>query len=83
MADKNTWNAWVWVRWKAGTPTTAWEVWQGNDWIEQAWTTQGQWDACLQLKAASHEELEQFVWKHVRSNEWVSDTRTMWAKKWW
>ena len=79
----NEWNAWVWVKWKGGTPTTAWEGWQGNPAILQAWSTQGDWDCCLCLKLSNHEEVESFVWKYVRSNQWVDQTRTMWSKRWW
>jgi len=77
------WNAWVWIKWKSGTPSTAWEAWQGNKAIKQAWSTQGEWDCCLALEISEHDKLEEFVWKNVRANEWVASTRTMWAKKWW
>lgn len=81
--EKHPWQAWVWVKWKAGTPTTAWEKWHGNPTIAQAWSTQGDWDCCLWLNASDHDKLEEFVWKQVRANEWVDQTRVMWAKKWW
>ena len=77
------WNAWVWIRWKAGTPTSAGERWQKVEGIKQAWSTQGDWDCCLMLEITDHQKLEEFVWKHVRSNEWVDTTRTLWAKRWW
>ncbi len=77
------WNAWVWIKWKAGTPTMAWERWQKNARIKQAWSTQGQWDCCLALDITDHDALEEFVWKEIRSNEWVESTWTMWARKWW
>jgi hypothetical protein len=80
--EKN-WNAWVWIKWKSGTPTSAWERWQKNTKIKQAWSTQGQWDCCLALDISDHNALEEFVWKEIRSNEWVESTWTMWAKKWW
>jgi DNA-binding Lrp family transcriptional regulator len=81
--ETKKWNAWVWIKWKAGTPTTAWEGWQGNKQIARAWSTQGDWDCCLHVDVTSHDQLEEFVWKHVRNNEWVESTRTMWAKTWW
>lgn len=77
------WNPWVWIKWKAGTPTSAWEAWQGNDKIHKAWTAQGEWDCCLWLNVKDHDDLEQFVWKNIRNNEWVASTWTMWAKPWW
>ncbi len=81
MAEQ--WNAWVWIKWKAGASSTAWEAWQGNKTISQAWSTQGEWDCCLCLNVADHDKLEEFVWKNLRGNEWVQETRTMWCKKWW
>ena len=79
----NQWNAWIWIKWKAGTPTNAWEGWQGHPKITSAWSTQGSWDCCLWVTASNHEELESFVWKEIRSNTWVMDTKTEWAKQWW
>lgn len=81
--DKETWNAWVWVQWKPGANTTAWEAWKDNNQIKWAWSTQGEWDACLCLDVNDHDSLENFVWKNIRNNEWVQNTRTMWAKNWW
>jgi hypothetical protein len=80
---EKSWNAWVWIKWKPGTPSTAWEQWRDHDSIAQAWSTQGEWDCCLCLNIHDHDKLEEFVWKEVRSNQWVESTSTMWAKKWW
>jgi hypothetical protein len=79
----NSWQPWVWIKWKAGTPSTVWEGWQGNPQIKRAWSTQGEWDCCLSLDVTDNGQLENFVWKEIRSNEWVDSTRTMWAKDWW
>ncbi len=79
----NKWHPWVWVKWKGGAPTTAWESWRGNKTITEAWTTQGEWDCCLCLDVTDHDQLEQFVWKNIRSNQWVEATRTTWTKRWW
>jgi Lrp/AsnC ligand binding domain len=51
--------------------------------IEHAWSTLGQWDCVLAVKASTPEELENFVWKTLRRNEWVQDTNTTWANQWW
>lgn len=80
---KTTWQAWVWVKWKAGAPSTAWEAWQSHQQIKGAWSTLGQWDCVLWLDAKTPDELEEFVWKNIRKNEWVQDTNTTWAKEWW
>lgn len=80
---KQEWQAWVWVKWKPGTPSTAWESWKSNSWIKGAWSTLGQWDCVLWLNAKTPEELEEFVWKTIRKNEWVQDTNTTWSKQWW
>ena len=82
MSDKN-WQTWVWVKWKPGTPTNAWEKWKSNPLVTTAWSTLGEWDCVLCLSVRDPDELEQFVWKNLRANEWVESTSTMFAKKWW
>jgi hypothetical protein len=77
------WGSWVWVKWKPGTPSTAWEGWKGHSSVQSAWSTLGDWDCCLWVNAKTPDELEEFVWKTVRHNTWVQDTMTTWAKKWW
>lgn len=76
------WEAWVHVRWKAGTPSTAWEGWKGNKKIKGAWSTQGDWDCMLWLSVQTPDELEEFVWKEIRNNPWVETTRSQWCKHW-
>lgn len=83
MDAKGQWQAWVWIKWKPGTSATAWEGWKNNPKIKGAWSTLGQWDCALWLNVTSPDELETFVWKTLRSNEWVQDTQTSWAKQWW
>ena len=82
MANKD-WQAWVWVRWKAGTPATAWETWKNNAQIAGAWSTLGEWDCVLAVKATDPDQLEEFVWKNLRANQWVDATRTTFVKQWW
>jgi Lrp/AsnC ligand binding domain len=77
------WNAWVWIKWRAGTPSNAWETWQKNPSIKNAWSTMGEWDCCLWVDVQSPAELEEFVWKNIRKNEWVQATNTTWSKQWW
>lgn len=79
----NTWQPWVWIKWKPGTSSTAWENWRGNNKIQAAWSTQGEWDCVLWVNATTPEELENFVWTTIRKNEWVQATSTNWAKQWW
>lgn len=81
--NKNEWQAWVWIKWKPGTSSTAWESWKSNSTIQSGWSTLGEWDCVLTLNVSTPEELETFVWKNIRNNQWVEDTCTSWAKKWW
>ncbi len=81
MADK--WQAWVWIKWKPGTPSNAWESWKGNKTIQGAWSTMGEWDCAFWLDVQTPAELEEFVWKNIRKNEWVQATQTTWVKQWW
>jgi len=81
--SKEQWHSWVWIKWKPGTSTTAWEGWKNNASIKGAWSTLGEWDCCLWVNVSGPDELEEFVWKHIRTNQWVQDTKTTWAKKWW
>lgn len=83
MANKQEWQAWVWIKWKPGTSSTAWEGWKNNSSIKAAWSTLGEWDCVLALNVSTPEELETFVWKTIRGNQWVESTSTSWAKQWW
>lgn len=83
MATKGKWQGWVQVKWKSGTPDSAWEAWKGSKWIRGVWSTQGDWDCMILVDVSSPDELEDFVWKEVRGNKWVENTETHWAKQWW
>jgi len=82
-SSKKDWSAWVWVKWKAGTPNGAWKEWSKKKKIKEAWTTTGDWDCKLWIDAQDPDELEEIVWKTVRGNKWVDKTDTQWVKKWW
>ena len=77
------WEPCIWVKWKAGAPSTAWEQWQGRSEIKGAWNTQGEWDCLLWLNVETPDQLEDFVWQELRANDWVETTKTGWWKKWW
>ncbi len=81
--NKEKWETWVWIKWKPGTSSNAWEGWKSNPKIQAAWSTLGQWDCCLRLNVSTPEDLETFVWKEIRTNQWVADTQTTWSKQWW
>lgn len=36
------WGAWVWIKWKAGTPEDAWSSWKNIKEIKEAWSTTGE-----------------------------------------
>ncbi len=80
--NKYQWGVWVWVKWKPGAPENAWDQWKGADGVEAAWSTTGEWDCALWLDLQSPDAVENFVWKEIRSNQWVEKTDTSWAKKW-
>ena len=82
MSDKK-WNTWVWVKWKPGTPTEIWQTWQKNTEVENAWSTLGDWDCVMSLKSSDPAKAEDWVWKELRSNQWVEKTHTTQAKQWW
>jgi hypothetical protein len=79
---KNQWQALVNIKWKSGTPSTAWESWKGNSKIKAAWSTLGDWDCMLWVDVQTPDELEEFVWNNIRKNQWVDGTQTHWAKHW-
>lgn len=83
MSNGSNWQAWVNIKWKPGTPADAWSKWQENKWVKGIWSTTGDWDCSIWLDVKTPDELEQFVWKEVRSNQWVDQTQTSWAKQWW
>jgi len=78
----NKWQAWVNVKWKPGTPDSAWQKWKDNQSVRGVWSTTGNWDCTIWLDVSTPDELEQFVWKEVRGNQWVDNTETYWAKQW-
>jgi hypothetical protein len=82
MNDKN-WHSWVWVRWKPGAPSNEWEKWKAEPSVKSAWSTLGEWDCVLWLNASGPDQVEEFVWKHLRKNQWVEATNTTFAKQWW
>jgi hypothetical protein len=82
MATSGKWQGWINVKWKAGTPTTAWEEWKKIPGLVGAWSTQGPWDCTLWVDAKTPDDLEKFVWDHIRANKWVEATDTFWAKQW-
>jgi len=77
------WQTWVWVKWKPGASSTAWESWKDNPAILNAWSTLGDWDCCLHVNINDPDKLEDFVWKTLKTNQWVESTSTTWAKQWW
>jgi len=82
MSDKK-WNSWVWVKWKPGAPAEVWKQWKSNTKIANGWSTLGDWDCVFSLKSDDPNEVEKFVWNELKSNEWVEDTQTTFAKQWW
>ena len=76
------WQGWVWVKWKPGTPATAWENWKGNPVLKGAWSTQGDWDCALLIDVKTPDDFEKFVWNDVRKNQWVENTHSFWSKQW-
>jgi hypothetical protein len=81
------WNAQIWVKWNGEFP----HKWNGatwewlNEWkeVKQAWSSMGDWDACLWVDVKTPEQLEEFVWKKLRANNWVKETRSVWARQVW
>ena len=80
--SKDLWQALVNIKWKSGTPSTAWETWKGHAKIKAAWSTLGTWDCMLWVDVHTPDELEEFVWSNIRKNQWVEATQTHWAKHW-
>ena len=83
MASNANWQSWVWVRWKANALSNAWETWKSHSQVKSAWSTLGEWDCVLCVDASTPDEVESFVWKNLRTNQWVDATHTTFAKKWW
>jgi len=82
-----SWNAQVWVKWNGEFPhkwnNANWE-WL-KDWpeVKQAWSTMGDWDTCFWVDVTSPEQLEEFVWKKLRVNNWVKESKSCWARSVW
>ncbi len=80
---ESDWGAWVNIKWKPGTPESAWKELKKLPEIKEAWSTSGSWDCALWVNFQSPDQIEDFVWKTTRQNKWVEKTKTSWAKKWW
>jgi len=83
MEDK-TWSAWVWVKMKPGAPAECWQTWKKNPKIKCGWSTMGDsWDCVLSLKTDSPGDVDNFVCKEVKCNEWVENCETTFTKQCW
>lgn len=79
---KQNWEAWVWIKWKAGCPEDAWKTWwKKRKEIKAAWSTMGEWDCSLWIDVDNPDKLEDLVWNTIRDNQWVDKTETHWVKK--
>ena len=78
------WRAQVWVKWnKNFSQKKCWEsvkVWKE---VTAAWSTMGDWDMLLEVKAKTPDDVEAFIWKKLRETNWVEQTHTSWAKEMW
>lgn len=80
------WNAHVWVKWNEQYPKGNGADWNWlKEWpeVKQAWSTMGDWDGCLWLNVSTPDELENFVWKKLRSKNWIAETKSVWARSVW
>ena len=75
---KANWGAWVWIKWKQGTPEDACMDWKDIKEIKEAWSTTGEWDCALWLDVADPNEIERIVWKEIPGHKWVEKTDTHW-----
>jgi hypothetical protein len=76
-----TWNAYIDIKANGKLNDAHWEEVKKWAEVEQIWSTQGEWDWLVRLRSSisSLDSLEKFVF-HLRSQPWVSETRTWWAK---
>ncbi len=55
---------------------------EGKSESQRRRSTLGNWDCMMWLNVATPDELEDFVWREIRKNQWVEATETHWAKQW-
>ena len=77
------WKAHVWVKWDKGYKNGDWSWVEKLPNVDRAWTTMGDWDCCLEVDIDKPGDLENFVWKNLKQNDWVSDTHSTWSKEVW
>jgi hypothetical protein len=76
--------AWVWVKWKSGSPKDAWKAWEKEDKNHQirVWSTTGDWDCQIWVKAETPEQAEKLINDVVWKNQWVKEAETTWSYQW-
>jgi hypothetical protein len=76
-----TWNAYIDIKANGKLNDAHWEEVKKWAEVEQIWSKQGNWDWLVKLRASvnSLDALEKIVF-HLRSQAWVSETHTWWAK---
>jgi len=78
------WSAHVWVRWnKNWNWQDKWEWAEKWPEVKAAWSTMGDWDACLWVEANGPDDLEKFVKENLWKENWVEKTHTTWVKDMW
>ena len=58
MKNSN-WQGWVQVKWKPGTPESAWKNWTKNPWVKGVWSTQGNWDCTVWIDVKTQDQFEE------------------------
>jgi len=77
----NNWNAHVYLRWSHDYKDSNWEWLKKYPQVKRAWSTMGDWDCCLEVDVATPQDLEEFVWKQLRTQPWVWSTHSTWSKE--
>ena len=78
------WQAQIWVKWNKNVSVS-------NDWswmkewkeVQGVWSMMGDWDMMLTIDAKTPAEVEEFIWKKLRTKDWVANTHCTWAKQVW
>ena len=80
---KANWQGWVQVKWKPGTPETAWKSWTKSKSIKYFCSTKGNWNCTVWIEVSTKDKFEKLVWKNIRNIKYVENTESFWAKQWW
>lgn len=78
-----SWNAHVWLKFDNVKDDFNWNWFSEWSNVKRVWSTTGDWDCFLEVNGDSLESVEDFVWKKLRTQSWIKETRSSFSREVW